>query len=203
MKYVKLDFNSLRLVIFIDSFYVNNWDFIFQIDYVIYLIDASNRINILHWFSIKCKRMIQSVLASELYGLIYEFDFGAVLKTMTKKILRFNILLIVCIDFKSLYQCLMRLKTFEKKRLIIDVMNLRQSYERREITEIKWIDGNSNSVDVMIKKKTFLLWKRWLIRIESILQQLNELNVWKKAKSFEHKNQNRRLRAWKKMKHRT
>ena len=159
MKYVKLDFNSLRLVIFIDSFYVNNWDFIFQIDYVIYLIDASNRINILHWFSIKCKRMIRNVLTFELYKLIHKFNFEAALKTTIKKILRFNISLIVYTDFRFLYQCLMKLKTIEKKRLMIDVMNLRQSYERREITEIKWIDENNNSIDVMIKSKIIFVLK--------------------------------------------
>ena len=137
LKYVKFDFDSLRLMIFIDSFYVNNRDFIFQIDYIICLIDVSDWINILHWFSIKCKRMIRSVLVFELYELIYEFDFETILKTTIKKILRFNILLIVYIDFRFLYQCLMKLKRIEKKRLMIDVINLRQSYERREITEIK------------------------------------------------------------------
>jgi hypothetical protein len=30
---------------------------------------------------------------------------------------------------------------------MVDLMCLRQSYERREITEIKWIDGNSNPAD--------------------------------------------------------
>ena len=81
--------------------------------------------------------MIQSVLVFKLYELIHEFDFEAILKTTIKKILRFNISLIVCIDFRFLYQRLMKLKTIEKKRLMIDVINLRQSYERREITEIK------------------------------------------------------------------
>ena len=42
---------------------------------------------------------------------------------------------------------------------MIDVMNLRQSYERREITEIKWIDENSNSIDVMIKNKIIFVLK--------------------------------------------
>ena len=36
---------------------------------------------------------------------------------------------------------------------MIDVMCLRQSYERREITEVKWIDGNSNPADSMTKGK--------------------------------------------------
>ena len=125
LKYVKFDFDSLRLMIFIDSFYVNNRNFIFQIDYVICLIDALDRINILHWFSIKCKRMIRNVLIFKLYELIHEFDFETTLKTTIKKILRFNISLIVYIDFKFLYQCLMKLKTIEKKRLMINVINLR------------------------------------------------------------------------------
>ena len=98
--------------------------------------------------------MIRSVLIFELYELIHEFDLEAILKTTIEKISRFNISLIVCIDFRSLYQYLIKLKTIEKKRLMIDVMSLRQSYERREITEIRWIDGNSNSANVMIKNKT-------------------------------------------------
>ena len=57
-KYVKFDINSLRLMIFIDFFFVNNWNFSFQINYLIFLIDAVNWINILHWSLIKCKRMI-------------------------------------------------------------------------------------------------------------------------------------------------
>ena len=169
LKYVKFDFNSLRLVVFIDSFYVNNRNFIFQIDYVICLIDASDRVNILHWFSIKCKRIIWNVLAFELYELIHKFDFETTLKAIIKKILRFNISLIVCIDFRFLYQCLMKLKTIEKKRLMIDVINLRQSYERREITEIKWIDENNNSIDVMIKNK--------IIFVLKILIDTNRINL--------------------------
>ncbi len=36
---------------------------------------------------------------------------------------------------------------------MIDLMCLRQSYERQEIAEIRWIDGEINSVDAMIKTK--------------------------------------------------
>jgi hypothetical protein len=38
-----------------------------------------------------------------------------------------------------------------EKRLIIDIIALRQSYERREISEIKWINGADNPADVIIK----------------------------------------------------
>ena len=48
----------------------------------------------------------------------------------------------------------MKLENTQKKRLMIDVMCLRQSYERREIMKIKWIDGNSNPIDTMTKTKS-------------------------------------------------
>ena len=36
---------------------------------------------------------------------------------------------------------------------MIDLLCLRQSYERREITEVKWINGNTNPADAMTKGK--------------------------------------------------
>ena len=36
---------------------------------------------------------------------------------------------------------------------MIDVLSLRQSYERREVTEIKWIHGHNNPADSMTKTK--------------------------------------------------
>lgn len=36
---------------------------------------------------------------------------------------------------------------------MIHVMSLRQSYEAREITEVKWIAGDTNLADAMTKSK--------------------------------------------------
>ena len=115
--------------------------------------DATNRANILHWSSTKCKRVTRSVLASELYGMAHGFDIGTAIKSTTDKILRINTPLVLCTDSKSLYDCLVRLGTTQEKRLMIDVMCLRQAYERRLITEVKWIDGEANPADAMTKGK--------------------------------------------------
>ena len=69
--------------------------------------------------------------------MTHEFDFEAVIKTTLFKLLQKNISLVLCIDSKSLYDCLVRLEITQKKRLMIDVMSFKQSYERREIIEIK------------------------------------------------------------------
>ena len=69
--------------------------------------------------------------------MAHGFDIGAAIKLTVNKILNINLPLIMCIDLKSLYNCLIRLGTTQEKRLIIDVICLRQAYKRREITEVK------------------------------------------------------------------
>jgi hypothetical protein len=69
--------------------------------------------------------------------MIHDFDVDPVLKATLTKMLDVAILLILATDSKSLYDCLVRLRTTIEKRLMIDVMTLRQCYERREITEMK------------------------------------------------------------------
>lgn len=151
--FVKLDKDSLQLMVFTDASFANNKDLSSQVGFVLVLADAKGRANIIHWSSTKCKRVTRSVLASELYGMAHGFDMGASVKSTVDLILQINLPLVLCTDSKSLYQCLVKLGTTQEKRLIIDVMCLRQAYERREIAEVKWIKGESNPADAMTKSK--------------------------------------------------
>lgn len=140
-------------MVFIDALFANNQDLLLQIGFVIALSDKNNKANILHWLSIKCKRVTRSVLASELYVMAHRFDTGAAIKSTIEAILRIQLPLILYTDSKSLYDCLVKLGTTQEKRLIVDLMCLRQSYERREIAEVRWINGNNNPADAMTKSK--------------------------------------------------
>ncbi|KAI1002366.1 hypothetical protein K3495_g5832 [Podosphaera aphanis] len=60
---------------------------------------------------------------------------------------------IICTDSFSLYECLVKLGTTKEKRLMIDIMAIRESYERRELSEIRWINGLDNPADAMTKAK--------------------------------------------------
>ena len=100
------------------------------------------------------------MLASELYALAHGFDIGAAIKSTIQNILGIDQLpIILCTDSKSLYDCLVKLGTTQEKRLMVDLMCLRQSYERRKITEIKWISGGTNPADAMTKSKPCLALK--------------------------------------------
>ncbi|KAI0995593.1 hypothetical protein K3495_g12587 [Podosphaera aphanis] len=153
LNFIKLDIKTLRLYAFTDASFANNQDYSSQIGFVLVLADATNNANVIHWSFIKCKRVTRSVLASELYAMAHGFDICAAVKSTIERLIQVNIPLIPCTDSKSLYDCLVKLGTTQEKRLMIDLMCLRQSYERCEIAEVKWIDGNSNPADSMKKRK--------------------------------------------------
>ncbi len=71
--------------------------------------------------------------------MTHDFDVESVLKTILTKMIESDtlILLILVTDFKSLYDYLIRLRTIVEKHLMMNVMILRQSYERRKITEVR------------------------------------------------------------------
>ena len=78
--YIKLDINILRLLVFMDALFINNKDLSSQIGYILVLADIINKANIVHWSLIKCKRITRSVLASELYIIVYGFNISTIIK---------------------------------------------------------------------------------------------------------------------------
>ena len=124
LKFIKLNINTLQLLIFTDASFANNKDLSSQIGYVIVLADAIKKANIVYWNLVKCKRVTQSVLAFELYGMAHSFNIGAAIKSTIDKILQVNLPLVLCTDSKSLYNCLIWLGTTQEKCLIINIMYL-------------------------------------------------------------------------------
>jgi hypothetical protein len=188
INFVQLDEMSLRLIVYTDSSFANNRDHSSQIGYIVVLSDKDGNANLIQWQSVKCRRVTRSVLAAELYALSLGFDVSATIRTTlnhlfagerqegTNKAYKVpKIPLTLCIDSKSLYDCLIKLGTTQEKRLMIDILCLRQSYERREITEILWIKGEKNPADAMTKEKPCDALRR-LITTNKV--DLSELNGW-------------------------
>lgn len=162
IKYIPLQLSTAKLFVFVDGSFANNKDFSSQIGYGIIIANEATKLddftikgNLIHWSSTKSKRVTRSVLASEIYGMVggvdMAFAIGSTLKLITEQLGLPNVPLIVCTDSYSLYECLVKLGTTKEKRLMIDIMALRQSYERRELFEIRWINGADNPADAMTK----------------------------------------------------
>ena len=162
IKYIALDLPTAKLFVFVDRSFANKKDFSSQIRYKIILANEITHNkefelfrNLIHWSSTKSKRVTRSVLASEIYDIIRDVDIAIAISTTITMIadqLRLpRILTIVCTDSYSLYKCLVKLGTITEKRLIINIITLRQSYKRRELMEIRWINGQDNPADAITK----------------------------------------------------
>jgi hypothetical protein len=158
------DLRTAKLFVFVDGSFANNKDLSSQIGYIIILANEkfndrkdefSVMGNIIHYSSVKCKRVTRAVLASELYAMVQGIDtaiaLSTTLKLITKQLKVDDIPTIICTDSFSLYECLVKLGTTKEKRLMIDIMAIRQSYERKELSEIRWINGQDNPADAMTK----------------------------------------------------
>ncbi|KAI0996471.1 hypothetical protein K3495_g11707 [Podosphaera aphanis] len=162
LKYIRLKLEDLKTYCWVDGSFANNNDLTSQVGFVITLGNETPGINeftfrgnIIHWSSTKFKRVTRAVLASELYAMTNGVDIAIPLSMTINQIMSKLGLpivpLIICTDSRSLYECLVKLGTTKEKRLMIDVMAIRESYERRELTEIRWINGKNNPADSMTK----------------------------------------------------
>lgn len=183
LNYIPLDLSTAKLFVFVDGSFANNKDLSSQIGFVIFFANEATTAedftmtgNMIHWSSTKCKRVTRSVLASEIYAMANGTDMGVAINTTINVILAklgmASIPLVVCTDSFSLYECLVKLGTTKEKRLMIDIMSLRQAYERQEVFEIRWIHGNDNPADAMTKSEpnkalqTFIDTNRMVLRVQ-------------------------------------
>jgi hypothetical protein len=162
LSYVHVNLNAAKIFIFADGSFANNKDLSSQLEFLMVLVHENHLKssfaltgNIMHWSSTKCKRITRSTLASKVYGIMNGVDIGIIFAiTLKMIIIQLNqpeILLVICTNLYSLYECLVKLGTTQEKRLIIDILALRQSYERRKIAEIRWIYNRDNPADAFTK----------------------------------------------------
>jgi len=69
--------------------------------------------------------------------MAHGFNIRALVKSTIDKVLGIDLPLVLYINSKLLYECLVKLGTTQEKRLIIDIICLRQAYKRKEIAKVK------------------------------------------------------------------
>jgi hypothetical protein len=100
----------------------------------------------------------------------------ALINTLEMIIIRFNqpeIPLVICTNSYFLYECLMKLRTTQEKRLIIDILAPQQLYKRRKIAEIRWIYNRDNPADALTKATANSSLKQ-LVSINKLVVKMKE-----------------------------
>jgi hypothetical protein len=94
----------------------------------------------MHYSNIKSKRVTRSVLILKVYKIVKSVNIAIAINTIIKIVTNQLGLpltpIIICTDSYLLYKCLIKLGTIKEKRLIIDIIAIRQLYKRKELTKI-------------------------------------------------------------------
>ena len=95
IKYITLNLKQVKLFIFINSSFINNKNFSFQIGYLIILTNKTEGIdkfiikeNLIHYSSTKSKRVTRSVLTSKIYRMVKGINIAIIINTIIKIITR-------------------------------------------------------------------------------------------------------------------
>ena len=95
----------------------------------------------MHASLIKYKKIICIILTFKLYTIIIDIDILIFIFSFIAIIInKFNLLrlrIIVYINFLSLYEYIVKLNTIKEKRLIINIIIIRELYERKKLIEIR------------------------------------------------------------------
>eukprot|EP00171_Calliarthron_tuberculosum_P004960 IDg4960t1 len=152
LRFVSLDVSTAYIAVFVDASFASNRDYSSQLGFLIALVDSNGFANIIHYASVKSKRVTRSVLAAELYAMVHGYDSAATLQLSLSAIFRRRLAVRIYTDSRSLYDSVTRLSSTREKRLLIDLSLLREAFEKREISDVFWIPGNQNPADAFTKQ---------------------------------------------------
>jgi hypothetical protein len=152
LRFVPLDLESLRVVVFADASFANTSDYRSQIGFVICMVDGHETANIVHYGSTKCRRVTRSCMAAELHGLILGFDNAFLVGSMISEILNRSVAIDAYIDSKSVFDTITKLSLTTEKRLQIDAAALQESHLTGELRSLYWIPSNDNCADALTKE---------------------------------------------------
>lgn len=153
LKFPELNHDTLRIVLFTDAAFANVDGEQSQMGFVIVLADDLDNACIVHYGSLKCKRVVRSVMAAELLALVHGFDHAYVVQFTLKELLGSTVQIDAYVDSRTTFNCVGKNANTLEKRLLIDAAALRQSVRRGEIRKIGWIPGLSNPADALTRKK--------------------------------------------------
>ena len=186
LTYVKLNMEEIKIVVLTDASFANAEGLKSQLGYLILLVDDTGRCNVLHYGSNRCRRIARSVMAAEIQALILGFDYAYLIKDQLDEILGRDVKIEAVVDSKTTFNVVAKEGKTTERRLQIDIMTLRQSYDNGELSRINWVPGPMNPSDPLTMptlNKSNALYK---IMVENRLEL--DIDGWATSKPSSHEN---------------
>lgn len=117
------------MVLLTDASFENARDFKSQLGYLILMVDKHDACNIVDFGSNRCKHVARSVMAAELFSFVLGFDYAFVVQDLLMDMTGRHFPLEALVDSKTVFDIVAKQSQTTEKRLQIDAMALRQSYD--------------------------------------------------------------------------
>ena len=153
LNYRKLDLKTLHLRSYSDSSFADNSDLTTQLGHIVFLCDNEDNCSILHYSSIKSRRVVRSCLGGEAYALADALDITIAVRTDLEAMLNCTIPIKIYTDNKSLFDVVTRNSVTTEKRLMLNIRSVREAYQDLDLNDMAWIRSEYNPADALTKVK--------------------------------------------------
>jgi hypothetical protein len=102
-------------------------------------------------FKPQSRRVTRSVLGGEVYAFADAFDFAFTLKHDLQVMLRQAVPLAILTDSKCLFDVITKASSISERRLMIDITEVRNSYNAQEPSDIGFVRTKYNPADAFTK----------------------------------------------------
>ena len=109
------------------------------------------RAHILSFSSRKCRRVVHSIMAEEVYAFTAAFDEAFIIRYDLERLYGRHIPINIFTDSKQLFDVVTKGSHPTEKRLMVDVAAARQAYTRHDILNVGLIASNDNMTDPLTK----------------------------------------------------
>ena len=155
LRYEPLDISTLHIRAYVDASFATNDDHSSQLGYVILLCDAMDRCHFLDFASKKCKRVVRSIMAGEIYAFAEGFDYAYAIKHTLEKVYGQNIPITLLTDSKQMFDVITKASQTAEKRLLIDITAAREAYNRHDISNVGLVLSGDNVADGLTEIGSF------------------------------------------------
>eukprot|EP00170_Pyropia_yezoensis_P000148 contig_1145_g149 len=117
------------------------------------LCDESGQTHVLSFASRKCRQVMRSVMAGEVYAFSAAFDEEFVIRYDLEQLYGCHIPLSLFTDSKKLFDVVTKASHPTEKRLMVDIAAAREAYNRRDISNVGLIASGDNPADPLTKPR--------------------------------------------------
>ena len=133
LKYQKLNLANIHIPVYSSAFFASNIDSSSQLGYIIMLADESGTCHTLSYCSKKSKKIVRSIMVSEVFAFSAALDHAYVIFHDLQTISDQPVPLTMLTDSKQLFEVITRAAHTTEKRLMVEIMAARKAYNRHEI----------------------------------------------------------------------